>query len=117
MENIGAGGGAVPVQEKKEECKKMKNKVIFFLGWDKEFYLYAVGEWRENSKGEVVGSVDTYFYNILTGSRCESVRGCLVGWYPLDQETHDLWETLCRGIEKLPDLSKTICTRKKVIIW
>ena len=117
MENIGAGVGAVPAREKKEEYKKMKNKVVFFLGWDKEFYLYAVGEWRENADGKVVGDVDTYFYNILTGSRCEGVRGCLVGWYPLDAETHSRWETLCQGIEKLPDLTKTICTRKKVLIW
>ena len=95
----------------------MKNKVVFFLGWDKEFYLYAVGEWRENADGKVVGDVNTYFYNILTGSRCEGVRGCLAGWYPLDAETHSRWETLCQGIEKLPDLTKTICTRKKVLIW
>ena len=117
MENIGAGVGAVPAHEKKEECKKMKNKVVFFLGWDKEFYLYAVGEWRENTAGEVIGDVDTYFYRLTDGQRCESVRDALKGWGPLDTETHNQWETLCLGIEKLPDLTKTICTRKKVIIW
>ena len=117
MKNIEAGVGAVPAQEKKEEYKKMKNKVIFFLGWDKEFYLYAAGDWCENAQGKVVGGVDTYFYRLVDGRRCESVRDALKGWGPLDTETHNQWETLCLGIEKLPDLTKTICTRKKVIIW
>ena len=117
MENIGAGVGAVPAHEKKEEYKKMKNKVIFFYGWDKEFYIYAVGEWRENADGVVVGDVDTYFYTVLTGQRCEHLRDCLIGWVQRYEETPSEWETLFKGIEKLPNLTKTICTRKKVIIW
>ena len=117
MKNIEASVGAVPTLEKKEECKKMKNKVIFFLGWDKEFYIYAVGEWRENAEGVVVGDVDTYFYTVLTGQRCEHLRDCLQGWGSLDEETHNKWETLFKGIEKIPNLTKTICTRKKVLIW
>ena len=117
MENIGASVSAVLTNEKKEEYKKMKNKVIFFLGWDKEFYLYAASDWCENAQGKVVGGVDTYFYRLVDGRRCESVRDALKGWGPIDTETHNQWETLCRGIEKLPDLSKTICTRKKVLIW
>ena len=117
MKNIEASAGAVPAQEKKEEYKKMKNKVIFFLGWDKEFYLYAVGEWYENTNGKVVGDVDTYFYRLVDGRRCESVRDILKGWGSIDEETHNQWETLFKGIEKLPDLTKTICTRKIVTIW
>ena len=117
MENIGAGVGAVPAQKKKEEYKKMKNKVVFFLGWDKEFYLYAVGEWCESADGKVVGDVDTYFYTVLTGQRCEHLRDSLVGWVQRYEETPSEWEILFKGIEKLSDLTKTICTRKKVLIW
>ena len=117
MKNICASVGAVPTQEKKEEYKKMKNRVIFFSGWDEEFYLDAAGEWCENAEGEVVGGVDTYFFNLRTGQRCEHARSCLIGEEPLDAETRNRWETLCQGIEKIPDLTKIICTRKKVIIW
>ena len=117
MENIGAGVGVVPTLEKKEEYKKMRNKVIFFYGWDEEFYLNAVGEWLENTAGEVVGDVDTYFYRLVDGRRCEHMRDCLQGWGSLDEETRNQWETLFKGIEKIPNLTKTICSRKKVIIW
>jgi len=117
MGNIETSVSAVLTHEKKQEYKKMKNRAIFFSGWDEEFYICAAGEWCINSAGEVVGDVDTYFFNILTGQRCEHARSCLVGWAPLDEETRNRWETLFRGIEKLPDLTKTICTRKKVIIW
>ena len=117
MKNIGASVSAVLTQEKKQEYKKMKNKVIFVYGWSDGFYIYAAGEWLENAKGEVVGDVDTYFYNILTGQRCGHMRDCLIGWVQRYEETPSEWEILFKGIEKLPDLTKTICTRKKVLIW
>ena len=97
MKNIGASVSEVPTQEKKEaEVKKqlkeeeeeieeeeyyqMENEMIFFLLEAPEYQISAVAEWAENSRGDVVVGVDTYFRHILTGERCESAWGCLVGW-------------------------------------
>ena len=77
MKNIGAGVSAVLTQEKKEEVEKEEeeeeeeeeyteheNEMYFFLTERPEYRISAVGRWLENSKGEVVGDVDTYFRHI-----------------------------------------------------
>ena len=125
MENIGASVGAVPAQEKKqveegeveedeEEYIPMRNEMIFYLKEAPEYQISAVGEWCENAKGEVVGSADTYFLHVMTGQRCESAWGCLVGWSEPDEKSMEKWETLCERIENYGNLEETICDEKRV---
>ena len=128
MENIGASVSAVLTAEKKEvEVKKvveeeeveeeyhqMENEMIFFLSEAPEYQISAVAEWGENARGDVVVGADTYFRHILTGQRCESAWGCLVGWSEPDEHATEKWETLCRRIEDLPNLEEIICDEKRV---
>ena len=122
MKNIEASVGAVPTQEKKqaevekveEEAKEdeyteHRNEMYFFLEEHPEYRISAVGRWLENSKGEVVGDADTYFYHITKGSRCDSVGECLDGWSEQDEEAEEKWETLCSRIEKTDGLEQIIC--------
>ena len=130
MKNIGASVSEVPTQEKKEaEVKKqlkeeeeeieeeeyyqMENEMIFFLSEAPEYQISAVAEWAENSRGDVVVGVDTYFRHILTGERCESAWGCLVGWSE-PGEGQEKWETLCERIENLDGMEEYICNEKRV---
>ena len=123
MKNIGASVSEVLTQEKKEaevekvkeeEYHMMKNEVIFFLNEAPEYRISGVAEWGENSQGDIVREVDTYFLHILTGRRCESAWGCLVGWSEPDEYVTEKWETLCHRIEDLPNLEQTICDEKRV---
>jgi len=121
MKSIDAGAGALPAQEKKEEVKEeveeeyhqMENEMIFFLEEAPEYQISAVAEWAENSRGDVVVGVDTYFRHILTGERCESAWGCLGGWCEIGEE-QEKWETLCERIEEYGNLEETICDMKRV---
>ena len=130
MKSIGASVSAVLTAEKKEaELKKvveegaeevveeeyhqMENEMIFFLEEAPEYQISAVAEWGENSRGDMVVGVDTYFRHILTGERCESAWGCLVGWSE-PGEGQGKWETLCERIENYGNLEQTICDMKRV---
>jgi len=133
MENIGASVSAVLTPEKKEVEKKiaeeeeeeeedeeeeeyhqMENEVIFCLEEAPEYQISAVAEWAENSRGDMVVGVDTYFRHIMTGQRCESAWGCLVGWSEPDEHSTEMWETLCERIENYGNLEQTICDEKRV---
>jgi len=131
MENIGASVSAVLTVEKKEaevekveeegdegeveeEYHQMENEMIFFLSEAPEYQISAVAEWGENSRGNMVVGADTYFRHILTGQRCESAWGCLVGWSEQDEYATEKWETLCERIEELENLEQTICDEKRV---
>ena len=114
MKNIGASVGAVPAQEKKEEvgeeeCTEHENTMYFFLKEHPEYQISAVGRWLENSKGEVIGDVDTYFRHILTGQRCETAWTTHIGWCDEDERTEELWETLCMRIQNTDGLEQIIC--------
>ena len=119
MKNIGAGVDAIITQGKEEEVKveveeveeeytQHQNEMYFFLREHPEYIISAVGRWCENSKGEVIGDADTYFCHIMTGERCESAWGCLIGWSD-DERTEEIWETLCQRIEELDGLEQIIC--------
>jgi len=116
MKNIETSVGVIPTQEKKEEVKgvegeentQMENEMYFFLRECPEYRISAVGRWLENSKGEVVGDADTYFHHIMTGERCESAWGCLIGWSN-DERVEEKWETLCMRIEETDGLEQIIC--------
>ena len=119
MKNIGASVGAVPTQGKKEEEAKVeeeeeeytehRNEMYFFLEECPEYHISAVGRWLENQKGEVVGDADTYFCHLMTGERCESAWGCLVGWSEPDEKSTEKWETLSKRIEETDGLEQIIC--------
>ena len=122
MKNIDASAGVVPTQEQKardmreieeEEYIQMENEMIFFLEEAPEYQISAVAEWAENSRGDIVVGADTYFRHILTGERCESAWGCLVGWSE-PGEGQEKWETLCERIEEYGNLEETICDMKRV---
>ena len=122
MKNIGASVSAVLTAEKKEagvekvvevveeeEYTEHRNEMYFFLSEHPEYRISAVGRWLENSKGEVVGDADTYFYHITEGSRCDSVEECLDGWSEQDEEAEEKWETLSKRIEETDGLEQIIC--------
>ena len=117
MKNIGASVGVFPARGKKEEEEEytqMENEMIFYLNEAPEYCISAVGKWCENTAGKVVGDVDTYFLHILTGQRCDSVWGCLIGWSEPDEYAEEKWETLCRRIEEQKNIEGNICDEKRV---
>jgi len=122
MKNIEASVGVIPMREKKEEVEKVveeeeeeeeytehENEMYFYLRERPEYRIYAVGRWRENQKGEVVGDADTYFRHIMNGGRCDSVWRCTEGWSEQSERTEEIWETLCMRIEKTDGLEQIIC--------
>ena len=126
MKNIEASVGAVPTQEKKsvaavaeegieeEECHQMRNEMVFFLKEAPEYRISAVAEWCENSRGNILtAEPDTYFLHALTGQRCESAWGCLIGWSE-PGEGQEKWDTLCERIDELENLEQIICDEKSV---
>ena len=127
MKDIGASVSEVLTHEKKEKVEEevegeieeeeyhmMKNEMIFFLKEAPEYRISGVAEWGENSQGDIVREVDTYFLHILTGQRCESAWGCLVGWSEPDEKSIDMWETLCRRIEEYENLEQDMCYEKSI---
>ena len=126
MKSIGASVSAVLTAEKKEaDAKKVEveeeeeeeeeeyteheNEMYFYLRERPEYRIYAVGRWRENQKGEVVGDADTYFRYIMNGGRCDSVWRCTDGWSEQSERTEEIWETLCMRIEETDGLEEIIC--------
>jgi len=125
MKNIGASVSAVLTPEKKEEeveeveeeeYTQMENEVVFYLRENPNCQVQAIGKWYENTAGEVIGDVDTYFLHIMTGSRCESVRDCFDGWSEQDTESAEQWETLCERIENLGSIEEYISNEKRVAV-
>ena len=130
MKSIGASVSAVLTAEKKEEeggeieeeveeeeeeeCHLVRNEMIFYLNEAPEYQISAVAEWGENSRGDIVVGVDTYFRHVMTGQRCESVWSCLTGWSEPDEKSAEKWENLCERIEEYGNLEETICDMKRV---
>ena len=94
--------------DEEEEYNEMENEVTFYLKEDTTFRISAIGKWRENSRGEIIGDADTYFYHITTGQRCENVRDCFLGWSEQNEEDNEKWETLCDRIEACSNLEEII---------
>jgi len=120
MKNIEASANAVFAQGKEEEVKveveeveeeytQHQNEMYFFLREHPEYRISAVGRWLENLKGEVIGDADIYFRHIMTGERCESAWGCLIGWSEQDERIEEIWETLCMRIEETDGIGQIIC--------
>ena len=94
--------------DEEEEYNEMENEVTFYLKEDTTFRISAIGKWRENSRGEIIGAADTYFYHITTGQRCENMRDCFQGWSEQNEEDTEKWETLCHRIEACSNLEEII---------
>jgi len=117
MKNIEASVGAVPTQGKKEEEAKVeedeytehRNEMYFFLEEHPEYRISAVGRWLENSKGEVIEDVDTYFRHVLTGERCETAWTACIGWSDQAERIETLWATLAMRIQNTCGLEQIIC--------
>ena len=99
----------VEEEVEEEEYTEHRNEMYFFLWKHPEYRISAVGRWLENSKGEEIDDVDTYFLHITKGSRCDSVGECLDGWSEQDEEAEEKWETLCKRIEETDGLEQIIC--------
>ena len=131
MKNIGASVSVVLAQEQEagreieeevetreadeeEDYHPMRNEMIFRLREAPEYQISAVAEWAENSRGDIMGELDTYFLHVMTGQRCESVWSCLTGWSESDEKSSEKWETLCERIENLDGMEEYICNEKRV---
>ena len=107
-------GVSRPVSYEGEKYIWKENEMVFYLRENPKCQVYAVGVWRENTAGETIGDVDTYFIHILTGRRCESVRDCFAGWSEPEKKAEEEWEALCQRIEDLPGLEEIICVEERV---
>ena len=125
MENIDAGVGAVPTQEQKaveegkigeEEYHMMKNEMIFCLREYPNCRISGVAEWGENSQGDIMREVDTYFRHILTGQRCETPWACILGVAEFNECHEEIWETLCSRIENYENIEQDMCYEKKICV-
>ena len=102
------------VEEVEKEYLEKKNEMSFCLEQDPTYQISAVGKWYENSHGQVIGDVETYFLHILTNQRCETVRDCFAGWSEPDERSTEKWETLCGRVEELGNIEEWICNEKRV---
>ena len=124
MKSIEASVSAGLTQEKKqteeaeekeeEEYHMMKNEMIFYLREYPNCQITGVAEWGENSQGDIVKEVDTYFLHILTGQRCETPWACLVGVVEFNEYHEEIWETLCMRIENHENVEEDMCYEKRV---
>ena len=125
MESTGAGVSKVLMREKKqteeaeekeEEYHMMKNEMIFYLREYPNCRLTGVAEWGENSQGDIMKEVDTYFLHILTGRRCETPWACLVGVVNFNGYYEEIWETLCMRIENYVNIEQDMCYEKEICV-
>jgi len=125
MESTGAGVSKVLMREKKqteeaeekeEEYHMMKNEMIFYLREYPNCRLTGVAEWGENSQGDIMKEVDTYFLHILTGQRCETPWACLVGVAGFNECHEEIWETLCSRIENYVNIEQDMCYEKEICV-
>jgi len=107
-------GVSRPVSYEGEKYIWKENEMVFYLRENPKCQVYAVGVWRENTAGETIGDVDTYFIHILTGRRCESVRDCFAGWSEPEKKAEEEWEVLCQRIEDLSGIEEIICVEERV---
>ena len=124
MKNIEASVGAVPTHKKKEvgeqeieerEYIRKKNEMIFFLKECPNCQITGVAEWCENSLGDILTvEPDTYFRHILTGQRCETPWGCLIGVAEFNEYHEEIWETLCMRITNHENIEEDMCYEKRV---
>ena len=123
MKSIEASVSEVLTQEKKEvedrkieeeEYHMMKNEMIFYLREYPDCQISGVAEWGENSQGDIMREVDTYFRHILTGQRCETPWSCILGVAEFNEYNEEIWETLCMRIDNRENIEEDMCYEKRV---
>jgi len=121
MKNIGAGVDAIITHKKKEdgeteeeEYHMMKNEMIFCLREFPECQISGVAEWGEDSQGDNMKELDTYFYHILTGQRCETPWAAIAGVVEFNEYHEEIWETLCMRIENYENIEQDMCYEKRI---
>ena len=102
-------GVSRPVMYEGEKYIFKENEMVFYLRENPKCQVQAVGVWRENLRGKMIGNIDTYFIHILTGRRCETVRDCVTGWLEPEKKAAEDWEALCQRIEDLSGIEEIIC--------
>ena len=124
MENIDAGVGAVPTQEQKaveegkieEEYHMMRNDMVFYLREFPECQISGVAEWGEDSQGDNIKELDTYFRHISTGQRCETPWAAIAGVAEFNEHYEEIWETLCMRIANRENIEEDMCYEKEVCV-
>ena len=123
MKNIEASVGVIPTREKKEaegaekkeeEYHLVRNEMIFYLREAPGCQIHGVAEWGENSQGDTVKELDTYFLHILTGQRCETPWACIRGVVEFNEYHEEIWQTLCMRIENHENFEEDMCYEKRV---
>jgi len=121
MKNIGAGVDAIITHKKKEdgeteeeEYHMMKNEMIFCLREFPECQISGVAEWGEDSQGDNMKELDTYFCHILTGQRCETPWAAIAGVVEFNEYHEEIWETLCMRIENYENIEQDMCYEKRI---
>ena len=123
MKNIDAGVGAVLTQEQKvveegkieeEEYHMMRNDMVFYLREFPECQISGVAEWGEDSQGDNIKELDTYFRHISTGQRCETPWAAIAGVAEFNEHHEEIWETLCMRIENYENIEEVMCYEKRV---
>ena len=103
-------------EKKEEDYHQMRNEMIFFLQEAPGCQIHGVAEWCENSQGDIVKEVDTYFLHLLTGQRCETPWTCLVGVAEFNEYHEEMWETLCMRISNHENIEEDMCYEKEVCV-
>ena len=120
MKNRCASVDAVSTQGKKtaveEEYTWKTNETVFYLKENHKCQMAVGGEWHGNTRGEIVGQPDIYFRHIITGKRCDTVWDAVDGYAGFDDRWADAWEKLAMLIEDIPNLEKTVCTERSVML-
>ena len=100
---------------KEEEYHMMRNEMIFYLRERPEYQIHGVAEWCENTQGDTVKGLDTYFLHIRTGQRCETPWTCMVG-LSYDEYNEEMWETLAMRIVNRKNIAEDMCHEKEVCV-
>ena len=119
MDAVSTQGKKTVVEEEEieeEDRHLMRNEMIFYLREAPEYQISAVAEWCENSQGDNVKEVDTYFLHLSTGRRCETPWACLVGVVEFNEYYEEIWETLCMRIENHENIEEDMCYEKEVCV-
>jgi len=107
---------AVEKEEEDEEYHMVRNEMVFCLREFPGCQISGVADWGENSQGDIVKELDTYFRHILTGQRCETAWACLIGVAEFNEYHEEIWETLAMRIENHENIEEDMCYEKKVCV-
>ena len=109
-------GVSRPVAYEGEKYILKENEMVFYLRELPGCQIHGVAEWCENSKGDIVKEIDTYFRHILTGQRCDTPWSCILGVAEFNEYHEETWETLCMRIANHENIEEDMCYEKEVCV-